>query len=52
MTTDQKPFRVLSLGAGVQSSTIAPPKHTRNQPCPCGSGRKFKRCCIGKAVEP
>lgn len=18
----------------------------RNQPCPCGSGRKFKRCCI------
>jgi hypothetical protein len=20
----------------------------RNDPCPCGSGRKFKRCCIGK----
>jgi uncharacterized protein len=19
---------------------------SRNQPCPCGSGRKFKRCCI------
>jgi hypothetical protein len=19
----------------------------RNDPCPCGSGRKFKRCCIG-----
>lgn len=18
----------------------------RNDPCPCGSGRKFKRCCI------
>jgi uncharacterized protein YecA (UPF0149 family) len=18
----------------------------RNQPCPCGSGRKFKRCCM------
>lgn len=18
----------------------------RNQPCPCGSGRKFKRCCL------
>jgi hypothetical protein len=20
----------------------------RNDPCPCGSGRKYKRCCIGK----
>ncbi len=20
----------------------------RNQPCPCGSGKKFKRCCIAK----
>jgi uncharacterized protein YecA (UPF0149 family) len=18
----------------------------RNQPCPCGSGRKYKRCCM------
>ena len=23
-------------------------KFSRNAPCPCGSGRKFKRCCIGK----
>ncbi len=21
----------------------------RNQPCPCGSGRKYKRCCLGAA---
>jgi hypothetical protein len=21
----------------------------RNDPCPCGSGKKFKRCCMGKA---
>ena len=20
----------------------------RNDPCPCGSGRKFKQCCAGK----
>lgn len=20
----------------------------RNEPCPCGSGKKFKRCCINK----
>jgi preprotein translocase subunit SecA len=28
----------------------ASPNHaaqpSRNQPCPCGSGRKFKRCCM------
>jgi uncharacterized protein len=20
----------------------------RNDPCPCGSGRKYKKCCLGK----
>jgi hypothetical protein len=24
----------------------------RNDPCPCGSGRKFKKCCLGKAAAP
>jgi uncharacterized protein len=24
---------------------IAPTKTGRNEPCPCGSGRKFKKCC-------
>ncbi|NIN01560.1 MAG: zinc-binding protein, partial [candidate division Zixibacteria bacterium] len=19
----------------------------RNDPCPCGSGRKYKKCCLG-----
>ena len=23
-------------------------KTGRNDPCPCGSGRKFKKCCIGQ----
>jgi hypothetical protein len=22
----------------------------RNDPCPCGSGRKFKQCCSGKGL--
>ena len=22
----------------------------RNDPCPCGSGRKFKKCCMGKRI--
>jgi SEC-C motif len=24
---------------------------SRNAPCPCGSGRKYKRCCLGAAQE-
>ena len=23
----------------------------RNDPCPCGSGNKFKKCCLGKAGD-
>lgn len=25
------------------------PKVGRNDPCPCGSGKKYKKCCQGKA---
>jgi len=24
----------------------------RNAPCPCGSGKKFKKCCIDKEIPP
>jgi len=24
----------------------------RNDPCPCGSGKKFKKCCLGKSKAP
>ncbi len=28
------------------------PKVGRNEPCPCGSGLKYKKCCLSKpAVE-
>ncbi len=26
---------------------LAPPKVGRNEPCPCGSGKKYKKCCGG-----
>lgn len=36
-----------------QPVTRAAPKVGRNDPCPCGSGKKFKKCCEGKeAVMP
>jgi hypothetical protein len=27
---------------------VAAPAVGRNQPCPCGSGKKYKRCCLSK----
>jgi uncharacterized protein len=24
------------------------PKVGRNDPCPCGSGKKYKKCCLNK----
>ena len=26
-------------------------KANRNRPCPCGSGKKYKNCCIGKGLR-
>ena len=46
--------RTLDLGlpAGLPAEVLAKagalPKVGRNRRCPCGSGLKFKRCCIGK----
>ena len=38
--------------AEATSGTVAPierpgSKLGRNDPCPCGSGRKYKKCCLG-----
>jgi hypothetical protein len=38
---------------GVFRTAKAGPKIGRNQPCPCGSGRKYKRCCgAPKNLQP
>lgn len=34
----------------VQQPVKRPPKVGRNDPCPCGSGKKFKKCCLGKGI--
>jgi len=26
-------------------------KIERNDPCPCGSGKKYKKCCLGKSLN-
>ncbi|MFB3884169.1 MAG: anaerobic sulfatase maturase [Thermodesulfobacteriota bacterium] len=36
----------VTLAQNRKASAI--PNPGRNDPCPCGSGRKYKRCCLGK----
>jgi uncharacterized protein len=35
---------------GEQKTGVVRPteKVGRNDPCPCGSGKKYKKCCLGK----
>ena len=33
---------------GGRSPVVIGPKVGRNEPCPCGSGMKYKKCCLGK----
>ncbi|MBW2706131.1 MAG: SPASM domain-containing protein, partial [Deltaproteobacteria bacterium] len=40
----QEPQTPAAMTATVRSG----PKTGRNDPCPCGSGRKYKKCCLGK----
>ena len=48
------PFRKGKGPIDKQISTIGSPsnqagrKTGRNDPCPCGSGRKYKKCCLGR----
>ena len=42
---------VTHMAVSAESSTSKPeaspetPKVGRNEPCPCGSGKKYKKCC-------
>jgi preprotein translocase subunit SecA len=37
--------RQLNLSSNDNSDTISSKKIARNDPCPCGSGKKYKQCC-------
>jgi hypothetical protein len=39
----------LEAAGGKQKPYVAPAKAIgRNDPCPCGSGKKYKKCCLGR----
>jgi hypothetical protein len=42
-----------SMNQGPRGASVVPfrrevPKVGRNDPCPCGSGKKYKKCCLNK----
>lgn len=39
---------ILSGGESPKPITRTGPQVGRNEPCPCGSGKKYKKCCDGK----
>jgi uncharacterized protein YecA (UPF0149 family) len=40
----QPPARMMQLLRDAEAK--ARPAVGRNDPCPCGSGRKYKKCCL------
>src|SRR5262245_22025280 len=36
---------------GREEIVVSHQKLSRNAPCPCGSGKKYKHCCYGKGGE-
>jgi len=43
--------RPVSPSAHTSELRRSTPKVGRNEPCSCGSGKKYKRCCGGAAVN-
>ena len=51
-----RPLRYMGASGGSAGSTRSAPvrrsKVGRNDPCPCGSGKKYKACCLRKGLTP
>ena len=50
-TREESKVEIVSMSAGGQTERVAKKpdvaekKPGRNEPCPCGSGKKYKNCC-------
>ena len=44
------PANVMNWIRNREGQVVKPAMPERNDPCPCGSGRKFKNCCMGKPL--
>jgi len=45
----------VSTGFSLRKSVVTAPRRAvkvgRNEPCPCGSGKKYKDCCLSKGEK-
>jgi uncharacterized protein len=44
------PANVMTWLRNRENQVVRPVMPERNDPCPCGSGKKFKNCCAGKPL--
>ncbi|MGB5159225.1 MAG: SEC-C metal-binding domain-containing protein [Desulfobacterales bacterium] len=45
---EMKELEALEDGENIIPFKRDTPKVGRNEPCPCGSGKKYKKCCLNK----
>lgn len=43
---DRSRFKQMEVDPTPAQMKRSPPRIGRNDACPCGSGKKFKRCCL------
>ncbi|MDN5845125.1 MAG: SEC-C domain-containing protein [Candidatus Nitrosocosmicus sp.] len=48
---ENKDFLIDDDNRTVPQQTLARSKTGRNEPCPCGSGKKYKKCCMNKIMN-
>lgn len=46
--SQEKFLRMMRIPPTPRQMARKPSRVGRNEPCPCGSGKKFKRCCLGR----
>jgi uncharacterized protein YecA (UPF0149 family) len=42
------PVKTVDMKEAKKAGVVVPIKVGKDKPCPCGSGKKFKRCCMKK----
>jgi uncharacterized protein len=50
LKSKRPPANVMNWIRNKENQAVRPVMPERNDPCPCGSGRKFKNCCAGKPM--
>ena len=47
--SEKKYYKEMAIDPTPKQMTRKPPRVGRNESCPCGSGKKFKKCCLEPA---